>query len=29
MGIALPDSEKYTVVIKIADFEMKTDPAVY
>lgn len=29
MGISLPENEKYSVMIKIADFEMKTETAVY
>lgn len=29
MGISLPWEEKFSVVIKIADFELKSEPAVY
>lgn len=29
MGISLPSDEKYSVMIKIADLELKTEQAVY
>lgn len=29
MGISLPDDDKYRVVIKIADFELKTEKPTF